>query len=41
MMLSFRKSKGDIIQRSLASIVSNMLKRDKNIYKHLCIDSPM
>lgn len=39
MMLSFRKSKGEIIQRSLASIVSNMLKHGKNIYKRLCIGS--
>lgn len=39
MMLSFGKSKGKIIQSSLASIASNMLKHGKNIYKHLCIDS--
>lgn len=39
MMLGFRKSQGEIIQSSLASTTSNMLKRGENIYKHLCIDS--
>lgn len=39
MMLSFRKNTGEVIQSSLASIASNMLKYGKNIYKHLFVDS--
>lgn len=37
-MLGFMKSKGELIQTNLASVASNMLKRDKSIYK-LWIDS--